>query len=166
MNEEYIEEHKINRSHILSQYLPDPSTDWFPPMFHLGVALTMEEADFFARRVKIPVPDGTEGVGHIYHLETFLSEVCDLSRPGVMVRICDSPKYPLVFTLASNYNLRPGRNLDTPFKRMVEIVQEVFGSSKSVMWWLDQTMNHDPENYFVSDSSSGTGARYRSREPI
>ena len=82
MNEEYIREHQINRSHILRQqpwasksipleYLPDPSTDWFPPMLLLGVALTTKQADQFAREVNIPMNEGD--VGHLYELETYLS---------------------------------------------------------------------------------------------
>ena len=159
MNEEYIREHQINRSHLLKQqpwasksipreYLPDPSTKWFPPVLYLGVALNAEEARHFAKEVNIPTD---EDFGHINKLQAYLSDTCGLKRSGMMIRICDS-EYPLLFPLVSNYNLRPNRDLSGPFKKMVETVQGIFGSSKDVMWWLDYTMNNDPENYFVSVS--------------
>lgn len=161
MNEEYIQEHQINRSHVLRQqpwasksippeYLPDPSTNWFPPMLLLGVALTTKQVDQFAREVNIPVDEGD--VGHFYELEAYMSAACGLKEPGIRFRICDSSDHSLVLTLVSNYDLRPNKDLSGPFKKLVETVQKVFGPSKEVVWWLDYLMNHDPDNYFVSAS--------------
>ena len=145
---------------------PDLATGWFPPMFHLGVALTIEEFDIFAAYVGISPSEEKDDVGYIYELGIYFSKACGLERPGIRVRTCDSPEHPLMFSLISNYDVQPGHDLRPPFKEMVEIVQDVFGPSKNVMWWLEYTLNHDPENYFVSDPLSDTGARYRSREPI
>jgi hypothetical protein len=104
--------------------------------------------------MKIPVSNDNQGVGHIYELETRLSDACNIKGPGILARACDSPMCPLVLTLVSNYGLRPGKDLGSPLKKMVQVVQQAFGPSKNVMWWLDYTMNHDPENHLVSDSPS------------
>ena len=171
MNEEYIKEHEINRSHIQKQqpwasksipleYLPDPSTDWFPPVFHLGVALTIREFNIFATSMGIPPSEVKGDVGYIFDLGSYFSEACGLEPSGISLCTCDSPEHDLMFSLVSNYELQLGRDLRPPFKKMVEIIQEVFGPSKNVMWWLEYTLNHNPENYFVSDPPSGAGARY------
>ena len=166
MNEEYVWKHQINRSHILEhqpwvsksipiEYLPDRSKNWFPPVMHLGIALTSEEAKHFARERGIASERGRH-----FALQKHLSIACDVDRPGTRIQAirCDSLQYPIMYALVSNYNLRP--NLNAPFEKMVTIVREVFGPMRDVMWWLDLAMNHDPENYFVSDPPCGNFSRY------
>jgi len=113
-------------------------------MLLLGVAFTTEQAN----QVKIPIDEGD--IGHIYKLAAYLSDTCDFKEPGMRFRICDSSGHPLLLTLVSNYGLWPNRDLSAAFKKLVEIVQKVLGPSMDVMWWLDYTMNHDADDYFVS----------------
>jgi hypothetical protein len=94
-------------------------------MLHLGVALTTEEADHFAKELNIPTDEDEDDIGHYYELETYLSNACGLKRSGITIHACDSSEHDMVFALVSDYDLRQG--LSTPFKKMVETVQKVFG---------------------------------------
>ena len=125
---------------------------------YLGAALTTQEANHFATKMNIPLSE--RDIGHYFELEDYLSNACGIKRPGILLRPCDSLRYPLVFSLMSNYDLRPDRDLSVPFKKMVKIVREVFGHSKDVMWWLDLVINHDSESNFVSGLPHGNNARH------
>ena len=125
---------------------------------HLGIALTFEETERLAGEMGIVVSGRNDGPGHYFALRDSLSIACGIERPGINLVLCDSFQYPLVYALVSNYDLRP--NLSTTFEKMVEIVRKVFGPSRDVEWWLDLTVNHDSQNYLVSDPPRGNVARY------
>ena len=56
-----------------------------------------------------------------------------------------------LFSLTTNYTIRKGVDVNEPLKKCCEMVEEVFGSSKKVGWWLEYTVNHDPGHWWVSD---------------
>ena len=44
-----------------------------------------------------------------------------------------------------------GVDVIEPLKKCRGMVEEAFGSSKQIGWWLEYTMNHDPGYYWVSN---------------
>ena len=133
-------------------FLPHPATKWYPPIFCLGVALSFQETEEFTQRLGIPFDKmSTYWHGIVRHL----TEVCGAESP-IMVESCDVGGPPenertLLFSLATNYDIREGTDLTEPLRKYREIVEKVFGSSKKVMWWLEYTVNHDPGHWWVSN---------------
>jgi len=163
LNQEDIKEFNVNRSYILKNqpwfsnalprgYLSHRATKWYPPIFCLGVTLSFEETAEFARQLDIPVDD--ESFMHRYEISRHLTEVCG-AKPRVMVERCDMGGGPedriWLFSLATNYDISKGVNVNESLKKYREIVEKAFGSSKRVMWWLEYTVNHAPGHWWVSN---------------
>jgi len=71
----------------------------------------------------------------------------------VMVEKCDKGSYEdsmdcTLFSLATNDDAARGISLRGTFEKFCGIVEEAFGSSKKVGWWLEYTVNHDPGHWW------------------
>ena len=99
-------------------------------------------------------PTGEELSFAMLDLQFHLSKVCGLSRSRqITAMIPDtSPGLRFVYTLATNYDLKDGEDIQKPFDKLVDAVEEVFGDAKSVVWWLESELNSDPKTRPVSDS--------------
>jgi len=159
LNREEIKELNVNREYIVKNqpwcsnalprgYLPHPATKWYPPIFCLGVALSFHETEEFAKHFGIPVD---ERCTHRHGISRRLTKVCGAR---VMVERCDMGGPPedrtWLFSLVTNYDISRGANVNESLKKYREIVEQAFGSSKKVMWWLEYTVNHDPGNWWWS----------------
>ena len=159
---QYITEHQPWESDELPyQYWPDKKRRWFPPLMCLGVVVTKQEMLRFCEHYNLwkPNPDrnptGEELTFALFDLQFHLSKVCGLPRSRQITAM--SPHIlgtHTVYTLATNYDLKDGEDIQEPFDKLVEAVEEVFGDSKSVMWWLEFELNSDPKSRPVSDSCS------------
>jgi len=72
-----------------------------------------------------------------------------------MVECCDVGGSPeedrtWLFSLATNYDIHEGTDLNESLRKYREVVGKAFGSSKKVMWWLEYTVNHAPGHWWVS----------------
>ena len=120
-------------------------------MFCFGVALSIQETAEFARHFNIPVQQGY--LSHSQSVAVRLTELCG-AKPPVMVEHCDTNESRgdiVMFTLATNYDVARGIDLSESFKKYRKIVEEAFGPSRKVGWWLEYTTNHDPGHYWVSN---------------
>ena len=166
LNREEIRELNVNRDYILQNqpwvsselprgYLPDPSTKWYPPIFCLGVALSTQETEEFAKHFGILSDKVTM---YWNGISRRLTEACGAER-GIMAERCDVGGSPdddrtWLFSLATNYDISRGRNVNESLRKYREIVEKAFGSSKKVMWWLEYTTNHAPGHWRVSNQTS------------
>lgn len=162
-NLEYIKEYNIDRAYILQNqpwtstelppgYVPHRSTWWYPPIFCLGVALSTQETLEFARHLGVIVDESCSMPRT--RVAKRLTELCG-ARPQVRVKFCDISDVPedsaWVLSLATNYNACDGINVSESFEKYNKLVEEAFGSSRRVMWYLEHTVNHDPSHWWVSD---------------
>ena len=162
MNREDIKEFNVNRQYISQNqswipgtlplhYLPHRATKWYPPIFCLGVALSLKETEDFARHLELPINSRDSACG--YGISVRLTELCG-ADPLVMIKRCDQggsqEDWIWVFSLATNYNISDEVDVSRSLKKYREIVKEAFGSSKEVMWWLEYTTNHSPGHWWVS----------------
>ena len=128
---------------------------WFPPMFCLGVPLTLEEVCQFARHLGLPVKG--EGDYHVYYaVARELSRMCgftgsDSSYPlhRIAVKVCDTTGQPQMLALVNNYQITEELDYRRPFTIMVDALNGAFGGSKRVEWWLEYLRNHSPEHEMV-----------------
>jgi len=69
---------------------------------------------------------------HRYEISRRLTEVCG-AKPQVMVECCDMGGGPedriWLFSLATNYDISNGVNVNESLKKYREIVEKVFGGS-------------------------------------
>ena len=173
MNREDIKEFNVNRDYILQnqpwpsnalppQYFPDRASRWQPPVFCLGVALSSIETEEFARHLGLPIDKNDSIVA--YGISGHLTRVCG-ANPGVMLERCDQGgglrDWVWVFSLATNYHLAKGVNVNEALKKYREIVEGAFGSSKRVAWWLEYTTNHTPNHWWVGTKNSAPSTTVR-----
>ena len=163
LNREEIRDLNLNRGFIVQNqpwvsnelprgYLPHPSTKWYPPIFCLGVALSLQETEEFAQHLGIPLD---EMIMYRHGISRRLTELCG-AKSQIMVERCDKGKSPeedriWLFSLATNYDIHPETDLNEPLRKYREIVEKAFGPSKKVAWWLEYTVNHDPGHWWVSN---------------
>ena len=82
-----------------------------------------------------------------------LTELCD-ANPPVFFKRCDvgeGSSDTRLFSLVTNYDVAMGVKLGDSFQKFCDIVEEAFGSAHQVMWWLEYTRNHTPDDDIVSD---------------
>ena len=166
MNREDIKKFNVNRNYISQNqpwvsdalpchYLPYRAAKWYPPIFCLGVALSLIEAETFARHLGLPADNSS--LVHGYGIPGRLTELCG-ADPQVMVKRCDQggsqEDWIWVFSLATNYDISKGVDVNGPLRKYREIVEGAFGPSKGVMWWMEYTTNHTPSHWWVSTESS------------
>ena len=156
---QYIREHQPWESDELPhQYWPDKARRWFPPLMCLGVAVDTDEMLRFCEHFNLwkPNPDreptGEELSFAMFDLQFHLSKVCGLPRHRQITAMSPDAGSGLdtVYTLATNYDLRDGEDIQEPFDKLVDAVEEVFGDSKSVVWWLESDLNYDRKSRPVS----------------
>lgn len=56
-----------------------------------------------------------------------------------------------MLTLVSNYQITEGLDYGEPFSAMADALNEAFGGSKKLEWWLEHTLNHTPKDYMVRE---------------
>ena len=162
MNREDIKEFNVNRQYISQNqpwtpdtlplnYLPHRATKWYPPIFCLGVALSLKETEDFATHLGLPL-NSRDSV-HGYGISGHLTKLCG-AKQRVMLKRCDQggsrDDRIWVFSLATNYDISDGVDVSGPLKKYRETVKQAFGSSKEVMWWLEYVTNHSPGHWWVS----------------
>jgi len=160
MNLEDITKYNVNREYISAnqpwppafiprQYLPHQASKWYPPIFCLGVAMSLKETEDFARYLGLPL-DSDDFI-HAYGIPGRLSELCE-ANPELMLKRCDQGGGPgeriWVFSLTTNYDVSRGVNVNSSLRKYREIVKEAFGSSKVVGWWLEYVTNHTPSHWW------------------
>jgi len=128
-----------------------PTTKWYPPIFCLRVALSFEETVTFAKRLDIP----TDRIGqHTHLIAIHLTEACGADPPVTVMR-GDRGGGPddciWLISLATNYDVSEGLDVNEPLGKCREIVKRALGPPKEVGWWLEYTTNHDPGHWWVSD---------------
>ena len=90
---------------------------------------------------------------HRYGISRRLTELCGTNW-RVQVKRCDLGEGlgdTWIFSLVTNYDIAIGVKLGDSFQKYCDIVEEAFGSSHKVMWWLEYTTNHTPGHWWVSD---------------
>ena len=69
------------------------------------------------------------------NLQSHLTDVCGLrNRRTTAMQSNNGPGLHIVYTLATNYNMKPSENLQESYDKLVDAVQDVFGEKKPVMW--------------------------------
>jgi hypothetical protein len=138
-----------------AQYIPDGKLCWFPPLFFLGVPLTTEEVCHLARRLNLSLR-GDGDYNTYYLVARHLSEICGFAGPNssyplhhVTVEECDAKGRPWMLALVSNYQIPRGLDYSEPYTIMLEALEEAFGESKKIEWWLEHPLNHAPKDLMV-----------------
>jgi len=156
MNLEDIKEFNVNRDYLSQhqpwapndfprEYLPHRETKWYPPVFCLGVALSLKETEDFARYLGLPVTSDSFVYGH--GIAGYLTDACGAEQE-VMLERCDQggdvEDWIWVFSLVDSYDVSDKLDAGEPLRKYREIVEGAFGFSKQVMWWLEYTRNRSP----------------------
>jgi len=167
----YIQIQTLTRDYIMShqpwdsislpvQYIPDGELRWFPPLFFLGIPLTTEEVCHLARHLDLSVR-GDGDYNTYYVVARRLSEICGFTGPDssyplhhVTVEECDAKGRPWMLALTSNYQIPQGFDYSEPYTVMLEALEETFGQSKKIEWWLEHPLNHAPKDLMVRGQRS------------
>jgi hypothetical protein len=59
-----------------------------------------------------------------------------------------------MLSLVNNYQITHGYDYRKPFTVMTEALDEAFGGSKKLEWWLEYWLNHSPKDYHVREITS------------
>ena len=137
------------------QYVPNTKHRRFPPLFFLGVILTIEEVCHLARCLGLSFSgDGDETT--YYVVARRLSEICGFTVPDtsyplhrVTVEQCDTKGQTWMIALFSNYHIPHGLDYSDSYTKMIEALEKAFGESKKMEWWLEHTFNHTPKDPMV-----------------
>jgi len=138
------------------QYIPNTKHRWFPPLFFLGVVLTIEEVCHLTRCLGLSFSGDGDETTYYYVVAHHFSEICGFTGPDssypmhhVTVEQCDTKGEPWMIALFSNYKTLYGLDYSDPYEIMVEALEKVFGESKKMEWWLEHTFNHTPKDIMV-----------------
>jgi len=55
------------------------------------------------------------------------------------------PGLRIVYTLATNSNPKDGEDLQEPYDKVADAIEEVFGDSKPVVWRLEYELSNSPK---------------------
>jgi len=137
------------------QYIPNSKQRWSPPLFFLGVPLTTEEACHLARCLGLSF-SGDGDCDTYYVVARHLSEICGFTGPDssypshrVTVEECDAEGRSWMLALFSNYQIPRGFDYSDPYEIMLGALEKGFGGSKKMVWWLELTFNHAPNDPMV-----------------
>lgn len=144
------------------QYCPDGKLRWFPPLFLLGVILTIEEVCYLAKSLGLSIKG--EDISVVYGMVAHhLSTICGFEGPNsicprhhVTVEKCDAEGWPWMVALVSNYQMLQEFDYSDAYTIILEVIEKAFGGSKKIEWWLEHTVNHTPKDHMVC-------GRYHSR---
>ncbi|KAF9785428.1 hypothetical protein BJ322DRAFT_829767 [Thelephora terrestris] len=154
LTRDYILSHQPWESmSIPRQYIPMGKQRWFPPIFCLGVPLTLEEVIQLGRHLGLTVSEDTDY--DFYAVVALrLSEICGFTGPDsayplhhVAVKVCDTKGQPRMLSLVTNYQMREEFDYSGPFTAMTDALDEVFDGSKKLEWWLEYSLNHCPKDF-------------------
>ena len=133
---------------------------WFPPMFYLGVPLTLQEVFHFAKHLGLSAPEDC-GTDMYFTVAGHLSQMCGFTGPDssyplhrVAVNVCDAKGRPWMLSLVNNYQIPEGLDYREPFTVMVDALNGAFGGSKEIEWWLEYWVNHSPNDFMVCETTS------------
>ena len=125
---------------------------------HRGdLALLQTAVDLWKPEKEDEEPMGCERGCLVLELQFYPTKVCGLSSSRQITAMLPDtgPGLRIVYTLATNYDLKYGEDLQEPYDKLVAAVERVFGDSKSVVWWLEFELNSDPRTRpAVGDSPS------------